>query len=91
MRSVAIQVAETMERNDFLTLMGCTQVNYVNQRGSRVPEKNASMSAAMRAAPSASRFPPASFSLPQRGYCSRSASTATICSVVQVGATDVDG
>ena len=31
----AIQVAETMERNDFLTLMGCTQVNYVNQRGSR--------------------------------------------------------
>lgn len=31
----AIQVAETMDRNDFLTLMGGTQVNYVNSRGSR--------------------------------------------------------
>jgi hypothetical protein len=32
-----------------------------------------------------------SFSLPQRGYCSRGASTATTCSVVQVDATDVSG
>lgn len=31
----AYQVAETMDRNDFLTLMGGTQVNYVNQRGAR--------------------------------------------------------
>lgn len=29
------QIAETFERNDFLTLMGGTQVNYVNSRGSR--------------------------------------------------------
>lgn len=34
-RLTAIQVAETFERNDFLTLMGGTQVNYVNSRGSR--------------------------------------------------------
>ena len=31
----AYQLAETLERNDFLTLMGGTQVNYVNSRGSR--------------------------------------------------------
>lgn len=31
----AYQVAETLDRNDYLTLMGSTQVNYVNQRGSR--------------------------------------------------------
>ncbi len=31
----AYQVAETMDRNDFLTLMGGTQVNYVNSRGAR--------------------------------------------------------
>lgn len=31
----AYQVAETMDRNDFLTLMGMTQVNYVNMVGSR--------------------------------------------------------
>ena len=34
-RLTAYQIAETFERNDFLTLMGCTQVNYVNTRGSR--------------------------------------------------------
>ena len=32
---VALQLAETLERNTFLALMGGTQVNYVNQRGSR--------------------------------------------------------
>jgi N4-gp56 family major capsid protein len=31
----AMQLAETLDRNDFLTLMGATQVNYVNTRGSR--------------------------------------------------------
>jgi N4-gp56 family major capsid protein len=31
----AMQLAETLDRNDFLTLMGSTQVNYVNTRGSR--------------------------------------------------------
>src|SRR6201996_996019 len=31
----ALQVAETCERNTFNALMGGTQVNYVNQRGSR--------------------------------------------------------
>src|SRR5712691_10110856 len=31
----AIQVAETLDRNDFLTIMGSTQINYVNSRGSR--------------------------------------------------------
>jgi N4-gp56 family major capsid protein len=31
----AIQLAETLDRNDFLTIMGTTQVNYVNSRGSR--------------------------------------------------------
>ncbi len=29
------QLAETLDRNDFLTCMGGTQVNYVNSRGSR--------------------------------------------------------
>lgn len=32
---VALQVAETLERNTFNALMAGTQVNYVNQRGSR--------------------------------------------------------
>jgi N4-gp56 family major capsid protein len=32
---VALQVAETLERNDFLTLLGLTQKNFVNSRGSR--------------------------------------------------------
>ena len=31
----AIQLAETLDRNKVLTLMGSTQVNYVNSRGSR--------------------------------------------------------
>jgi len=31
----AMQLAETLDRNDYLTLMGATQVNYVNTRGSR--------------------------------------------------------
>ena len=30
-----LQIAETLERNTFMALMGGTQVNYVNQRGSR--------------------------------------------------------
>jgi N4-gp56 family major capsid protein len=34
-RLLGYQMAETMERNDFLTLMGGTQVNYVNSKGSR--------------------------------------------------------
>lgn len=34
-RLVALQVAETMDRNDFLALMGGTQVNYINTKGSR--------------------------------------------------------
>lgn len=34
-RLIGFQIAETLERNDFLTLMGGTQVNYVNTRGSR--------------------------------------------------------
>jgi N4-gp56 family major capsid protein len=34
-RMLGYQMAETMERNDFLTLMGSTQVNYVNSKGSR--------------------------------------------------------
>jgi N4-gp56 family major capsid protein len=34
-RLVALQVAETFDRNDFLALMGGTQVNYVSTRGSR--------------------------------------------------------
>jgi N4-gp56 family major capsid protein len=34
-RLVGYQVAETLERNDFLTLLGGTQVNFVNSRGSR--------------------------------------------------------
>jgi N4-gp56 family major capsid protein len=32
---VALQLSETLERNTFLALMGGTQVNYVNSRGSR--------------------------------------------------------
>lgn len=32
---VALQITETLERNDFNALMGATQVNYVNSRGSR--------------------------------------------------------
>ena len=32
---MALQMAETMERNTFNALMGLTQVNYVNSRGSR--------------------------------------------------------
>jgi N4-gp56 family major capsid protein len=32
---VALQLAETLERNTMLALMGGTQVNYVNSRGSR--------------------------------------------------------
>jgi N4-gp56 family major capsid protein len=31
----ALQISETLERNTFLSLMGGTQVNYVNSRGSR--------------------------------------------------------
>ncbi len=31
----AVQLAETLDRNKILTLMGSTQVNYVNSRGSR--------------------------------------------------------
>jgi len=31
----AVQMAETLDRNDFLVLMGLTQVNYENSRGSR--------------------------------------------------------
>lgn len=34
-RMVAYQIAECLERNDFLTLMGSTQVNYPNLRGAR--------------------------------------------------------
>ncbi len=34
-RLLGVQLAETMERNTFGVLMGGTQVNYVNQRGSR--------------------------------------------------------
>jgi N4-gp56 family major capsid protein len=34
-RLTALQIAESDERNTYLTLMGGTQVNYVNQRGSR--------------------------------------------------------
>jgi|ERR1051325_2841863 N4-gp56 family major capsid protein len=30
-----LQIAETLERNTFNALMGCTQINYVNSRGSR--------------------------------------------------------
>ena len=33
---IGLQIAETFERNTFNTLMGLTQVNYVNSRGSRV-------------------------------------------------------
>src|SRR4029077_18562559 len=32
---VALQLAETLERNTFVNLMGGTQVNYVNSRGTR--------------------------------------------------------
>lgn len=32
---VALQLSETLERNTFLALMGGTQINYVNSRGSR--------------------------------------------------------
>jgi N4-gp56 family major capsid protein len=32
---VAIQMAETLERNTFVALMALTQINYVNSRGSR--------------------------------------------------------
>ena len=31
----ALQISETLERNTFNALMACTQVNYVNSRGSR--------------------------------------------------------
>ena len=31
----SLQISETFERNTFVALMACTQVNYVNQRGSR--------------------------------------------------------
>src|SRR5215469_4784156 len=34
-RLLALQVAETLDRNSFNSLMGGTQVNYVNQRGAR--------------------------------------------------------
>ena len=34
-RMIAYQIAECFERNDFLTLMSATQVNYVNLRGAR--------------------------------------------------------
>lgn len=34
-RMLGYQLAETFERNDFLVLMGGTQVNYVNSRGAR--------------------------------------------------------
>lgn len=34
-RIAGFQLAETLDRNDFLTLNGMTQVNYVNSRGSR--------------------------------------------------------
>ena len=34
-RLLGVQIAETMERNSFAVLMGGTQVNYVNTRGSR--------------------------------------------------------
>src|SRR6516162_2238337 len=32
---MGLQVSETLERNTFVNLMGFTQINYVNQRGSR--------------------------------------------------------
>lgn len=35
MELVSLQIAETFDRNTFNTLMGLTQVNYVNSRGSR--------------------------------------------------------
>lgn len=34
-RLLGVQIAETRERNTYFALMGGTQVNYVNQRGSR--------------------------------------------------------
>lgn len=34
-RLLGYQMAETLERNDFLTLMGSNQVNYANSKGSR--------------------------------------------------------
>ena len=35
MELVALQIAETMERNTFVALMAGTQINYVNTRGAR--------------------------------------------------------
>ena len=66
---VGLQLSETLERNTFNALMGGTQVNYVNRRGS--PRATSSPATCSTPPPSSAPTPPSKPSALRAGWATR--------------------